>query len=533
MGLVEDGRSMPHLLAAMVVTGALLALSLSGSAAAAAPAIPWHKCADPAQEGFQCAKIRAPLNYERPRAGKIKLALIRHRATDPGRRVRTIFYEPGGPACPGHRVPARPSPTMASRPRSRSASTSSAGTRAGLATAPRWSALPATEAEEAFFAGSATRNVEGFPVGQDQMTTWIDRYRDFGERCKRRNGRLLSHVSTVDTVHDLNRMRRRAGERKLNYLGTSYGTIVGAVYANTFPDRVRRMVLDGVVNPTGWTHAQRKQNDGLFLPGGLRFRADEESTKTLNAFLDLCGSTDTAHCAFSAGSPEATREKFAELLTRLPVEAPAGQTSYPMTVLTVVRNLYITVNWAFEAGELQKLWEDGPSAVAPPAFLPDDAEMAIVCGEVPSPKAGAFPDVDAFARERSPVFGPYWTWDYEPCSTWPAHAAYPYRGRFDHRTANPVLLIGNTYDPATPLRGAQAMERALARARLLTLDGYGHTALLNPSTCVDQHESRYFIKGILPPKGSSCAQNTQKTPPFALTEPDQALAPPLMDAGSR
>jgi hypothetical protein len=76
-------------------------------------------------------------------------------------------------------------------------------------------------AEDRFFAGSPTRNVDGFPVGQGQMTTWIDRYRRFGEHCKRRNGRLLTHVSTVDTVRDLDLMRRRAGERKMNYVGTS------------------------------------------------------------------------------------------------------------------------------------------------------------------------------------------------------------------------------------------------------------------------------------------------------------------------
>lgn len=77
------------------------------------------------------------------------------------------------------------------------------------------------DAEDRFFAGSPTRSVDGFPVGQGQMTTWIDRYRSFGSRCERRNGRLLRHVSTVETVRDLNRMRRRAGDRKLNYLGTS------------------------------------------------------------------------------------------------------------------------------------------------------------------------------------------------------------------------------------------------------------------------------------------------------------------------
>jgi pimeloyl-ACP methyl ester carboxylesterase len=110
--------------------------------------------------------------------------------------------------------------------------------------------------------------------------------------------------------------------------------------------------------------------------------------------------------------------------------------------------------------------------------------MAIACGEVPSPPASAFPAIDAFAQQRSGVVGPFWARDYEPCSTWPVRSAHRYRGPWDRRTATPVLVIGNTFDPATPLRGAVAMAQNLGRARLLTMDGYGHTALINPSSCV-------------------------------------------------
>jgi len=91
----------------------------------------------------------------------------------------------------------------------------------------------------------------------------------------------------------------------------------------------------------------------------------------------------------------------------------------------------------------------------------------------------------------------------------------PYRGRWGNRTANPVLVIGNTFDPATPLLGAQAMAGALARARLLTLDGYGHTALINPSACVNRFERRYFIDGTLPPRGP----DAPRTDTHSATEP--------------
>ena len=292
---------MRRLIIALAAGGALLALSLSGNAAAAAPAIRWHKCTEPAQKGFQCAKIRVPLNYERPRGRDIKLALIRHRASDPARRIGTLFYEPGGPGVPGTEfLPALAFDGFPARVQARFDVVSWDPRGVGASTAVRCFASQA--AEDRFFAGSPTRNADGFPVGQGQMTAWIDRYRRFGERCKRRNGRLLTHVSTVDTVRDLDLMRRRTDERKLNYVGTSYGTIVGAVYANMFPGRVRAMALDGVVDPGAWSHPQLRRNGGRFLSGGLRFKSDVETAKTLNAFLDLCGSTDTTHCAFSAGS---------------------------------------------------------------------------------------------------------------------------------------------------------------------------------------------------------------------------------------
>ena len=496
---------MRRLIIALGAGGTLLALSLSGNAAAA-PAIPWHKCADADQRGFQCAKIRVPLDYERPGGGDIHLALIRHRASDPGRRIGTLFYEPGGPGVPGTEfLPDLAYQGFPAAVQARFDIVSWDPRGVGASTAVQ--CFASQDAEDAFFAGSPTRNVDGFPVGQGQMTSWIDHYRRFGERCKRRNGRLLTHVSTVDTVRDLDLMRRRAGERKLNYVGTSYGTIVGAVYANMFGDRVRAMALDGVVNPSAWSHPQLPRNGGRFLSGGLRFKSDVETAKTLDAFLDLCGSTDAAHCAFSAGSPEATRQKFTELLARLPVDPTAGQTTYAQAISGTSRALYLAANWKLHAIALQQLWEQGPAAVPPPAGRGEEQEMAIACGEVPSPRASAFPAIDAFAQQRSGVVGPFWAWDYEPCSTWPVRSAHRYTGRWDHRTANPVLVIGNTFDPATPLRGAVAMSQALSRARLLTVDGYGHTALINPSACVNRYVARYFISGALPPKGTRCAQD--------------------------
>jgi pimeloyl-ACP methyl ester carboxylesterase len=506
---------MKRIIPALAVSIGLLALSLPGTAAASSP-VPWHKCPEPAQRGFQCVTIRVPLDYGNPDSPKIEVAWIRHRATDPQHRLGTLFYEPGGPGVGGTTFMPPffdnfPAPLRAHfdiiswDPR-------------GVGTSTAVQCFASKAAEEHFFAGSPTRAVNGFPLGDDQMKTWIGRYRGFGARCERRNGDLLKHISTVDTARDLELMRRLLGEPKMNYLGTSYGTIVGAVYANLFPSRVRAMTLDGVVNPIAWQRPQRAADGGRVLSAGLRFRSDVESAKTLRKYLDLCGRTDTAHCAFSAGSPEATRQKFTELLAKLPVALKAGQTNRAQAIAETVHRLYVTFRWKPGAMILQNLWEHGPSApplavrplarrAASEVYGGEEQEMAIACGEVPSPPAGAFPGLDAFSRRRSGEVGPFWAWDYEPCSTWPVRSAHPYRGRWDSPTADPVLVIGNTFDPATPLRGAKAMAGALDKARLLTVDGYGHTVLLNPSSCADRYESRYFISGSLPPKGARCRQD--------------------------
>jgi hypothetical protein len=108
--------------------------------------------------------------------------------------------------------------------------------------------------------------------------------------------------------------------------------------------------------------------------------------------------------------------------------------------------------------------------------------------------------------------GPITSWADEPCASWPAEAAERYVGPWDEPTANPVLVIGNTFGPATPYEGAVALSKDLARARLLTVKAYEHTVLFNPSACAKAYENRYLVEGTLPPPGSVCRQDEQ---PFA------------------
>jgi hypothetical protein len=142
----------------------------------------------------------------------------------------------------------------------------------------------------------------------------------------------------------------------------------------------------------------------------------------------------------------------------------------------------------------------------------DDYERAYARGQWNEPRPAAYPGFARLSVRRSGVLGLTWVWGDFPCASWPARAADRYAGPWNRPTANPILVVGNTGDPATAYRGSVRMARLLARGRLLTVRGFGHTELLNPSRCVARREVAYFLTGALPPTRSVCRQNTA---PFA------------------
>jgi pimeloyl-ACP methyl ester carboxylesterase len=471
-----------------------------------APVLAWEPCADPAQRGFQCATRRVPLDYDDPGGPTLRLAVIRHRGTDRAHRIGTLFWNPGGPGGAGTASlpPSIGGFSAALRARFDIASWDPRGV--GASTPVECFASPQDKNESDFLGGLVVGN--SFPVGDAEMGKWIRRYRALGRRCERRSGSLLRHVSTADTARDLDLLRRAVGDRRLNYYGISYGTILGATYANLSPARVRALVLDGNVNPRAYVRAQIEANGGRFLTTDLRQRADQAAATALNAFLELCGSTDTAHCAFTAGSPEATRAKYAALLARLQTDPQSANVTYAQVVSLTGSALYSTAAWPSLATALQDLWTTGNAP--PPTETPGQLlgqTFAIRCSESPNPGPAGFVSLDAFAYGRSGPLGPWWSWQSLACASWRATAADRYAGPWDRPTANPVLVLNSTHDPATPYRAAVAMARQLARGRLLTVDGYGHTVLTNPSACANRYVARYLIDKKLPPKGTRCVQD--------------------------
>jgi pimeloyl-ACP methyl ester carboxylesterase len=351
--------------------------------------------------------------------------------------------------------------------------------------------------EDRFFAGVG-KPAFTFPVGPLEVSRWTQRYRAFGRRCQHRSGRLMRHITAADSARDMDLLRRAVGARQVTFIGGSWGTFLGATYANLFPRRVRAMALSAILDPVAWVGGGRG-----FAPTYLRQRIDLSAHRTLEAFLDLCGRRPVARCAFSAGSAAATRAKFAALLRRLELNPSGASVTYGDFVGTVVNDLYGVSAWSELARKMQSVWTTGSTdgVAAHPAFPDLGGAFGINCTDSPNPGPATFPRFDRFTSRRAGAVGRFWLWATEVCSTWPVTSRDRYTGPWDRRTPGPVLVITTTHDPATSYEAAVALSRELARGRLLTVDGYGHGTR---SACTDRYLVRYLVTRIPPPRGARC-----------------------------
>jgi len=500
-----------------------LAVSVRSAAAHATggppvPALDWVSC----HGGFQCATARVPLDYRHPHGATIGIAVIRHLATEPAHRIGSLFVNGGGPSAQVDSLVA-------------SYQVIPAALRArydivdfdprGFGASAPVQCFPDAAAESAFLARLAGIP---YPAGGRQVSLWDRTWAAFGARCGSSAGPVLYHDSTADVARDMDLLRRAVGDPVLNYLGLSYATGLGATYAALFPGTAGHIVLDGNLDPVAWT----RDDDGL--PTWLRTGQDEAAAAVLRDFLNLCGQASTAACAFTAGSPAATRAKFATLLHRLhqhPVTLDASGLTYTDAVAANSVPLSSVSQWQSGASLLQQLWDASPAAsrthtpagtrrtgaAAGTAYAGPEQLIATQCADSPNPRdLGAYPAAARLAEDRSGLLGPPLAWSTEQCATWPRTAGEDrYAGPWNRPAASTILVIGNTRDPVTPYQSSVAMSRDLFRARLLTVRGYGHTEFLNPSSCATGYEVSYLLTGSLPPAGTVCPQDAIPFPPPA------------------
>ena len=507
VGLLRRRRLVACLAAlATLLTSAPAVAAPSTGGSAATPHVPrltWKDCGD----GFDCTTARVPLDYNKSNGTTIELALIRLPATDPALRIGSLFVNPGGPGNSGVEFV-----------RSAARLTYPAEVRArfdiigmdprGVAASTPVRCFASDLERQQFFA-----DYDVLPVSRAELAAAIDKVTDLARRCQARVGWLLPHLSTANVARDLDLLRRAVGDAKLSYVGYSYGTYLGATYANLFPDKVRVLALDGNTDPPAYTIGPR-----LSVPF-VRVNSHLAASETLQQFFTLCEEAGQ-RCAFADGG--APRTKFATLAQRLranPLTLPDGRrVGYAELVDFTVQVLYRAAEWADGAGSLQQLYElTSPSAripSSPASMTPSEdppytnvleAFLASVCGETRNPDDPfAYAGVAARADLDAPYVGAFWTYLSLPCAVWPAQDADRYSGPWRVRTAHPALVLNNRYDPATDHRNALRMVELLPGSRLVTVEGWGHTVRDTRSACADRILANYLIDRTLPPRGTTC-----------------------------
>ena len=486
-----------------VVVAALLGSLVVAEAEAAAPSasagprLHWAPCGD----GLECATTQVPLDYDQPSGATISLALIRLPASDSSRRVGSIFVNPGGPGRSGVDTVRQGGRSLFSAEvRARFDLVGFDPRGIGASTPLRCFATP----EEAL----ATLPPFRFPVTADEEHLWVQADRTFARACARRGGPVIDHMATADVARDLDLLRQAVGDNQLTYVGLSYGAYLGATYANLFPGKVRALVLDGVPDPIAWSTGRGTQ--ARTQPLYDRMGSAEGAYATLLEFFRLCDQGGPT-CAFSQGDP---RRRYAALAGRLlasPVQTPEGPVGYADLVYATLRGLEDPTAWPGLAEGLQQLDSlTNPSKAAtrlgtsPPDFPNPESLPGVACSDSDNPdQITAWQRAADASDDTAPYFGRYWTWFSSICQPWPGHDADRYTGPWTTQTANPVLLVGNRFDPATPYQGAVTLARLLPRSRLLTLDGWGHTSE-GKSSCIDTHISRYLLTTRTPRPGTVC-----------------------------
>jgi len=486
-------RPLAAVLVVVVVALALPACSGGGSVVLRSErtgSVEWKPCA-----GLECASLSVPLDYTRPNGPHITLALARLPAT--GTRKGVLFTNPGGPGASGIELLRAANDVFPSEIRSAFDLVSWDPRGVGASTPVR-----CLDDLDAFFA------VDRDPDSAAAVAANVSAAHAFVDACKKNSGNLLPYLSTASTVRDLDTIRAAMGEQQISFVGFSYGTYIGALYADRFPKRVRAMVLDGVVDPA------RSYADTA-IDQARSFDDD------LNAFFRHCRS-DTK-CAFARGADPAVA--YADLAATIAAESePATVDGEHRTLgpgeldIGVASALYAgTDGYATLADALAQAGRgtgDGMLALSDvytgrhtgAKYSNETAAFyATSCVDAPAPPTvAATQALAARAAKVAPHFGPSTVWLGLPCTFWPV----PPQGKvapIHAKGAPPILVIGTTHDPATPYAWAQSLAAELASGHLLTSDAASHTSYGRGNACVDGNADRYLLELQVPAAGTRCS----------------------------
>ena len=455
----------------------------------------WTPCRGGAgPPGLECATIEVPLDYAKPGGRTIALALDRHPAGGPaGARIGSLLVNPGGPGVSG--VDALDfEVALLSKAVLDSFDIIGFDPRGVARSAPiRCLDGPALDAY--FHLDPAPTTMVGFDA-------LVAAAKAFDQGCQSRSGDLLPFVSTENAARDMDQIRQAVGDPKLTYLGFSYGTLLGATYAELFPGRVRAMTLDGAVDPA-------------IDPITFNVAQSAAFDKQLDAFFADCASRSS--CAWKPGGD--LRAAFDALMARIrarPLPGAGARTVGPgEAFIAVAWPLYDRASWGSLALALNRAGRGDGSVLL--GFFdqytrrgPDgsysnqqDANSAINCLDAPWPTDPAVLLQDApVAAKAAPAFGVADLYGGLSCAFWPVPpTGHPHAIRADGSPA--IVVVGSTGDPATPYAQSQGLAGELAQGVLVTRVGDGHTGYRS-SGCVRRAVDDYLVKLVVPANGTTC-----------------------------
>lgn len=467
--------------------------------------------------GWECATLDVPLDYAKPEGETIPIALIRAKARKKDARIGSLVFNFGGPGGSGiTTLPGAAKEYEALRARYDLVSFDPRGV--GRSVPVR---CQDDKQLDAYYAQDAS------PTTPAQEKQYIDGIRTYRNACEKNSGKILPYVGTENAARDLDRIRQALGDEKLHYFGISYGTELGGVYAHLFPSNVGRAVFDAVVDPT-----KTAEQSALGQAKGFQLALGNFAQDCVDRGDDclLQGST--------AQEIEANIVKLQKQLAAKPI-AGIGDRQLTETAATngIASALYTKELWPLleqgldeaEGGQGQLLLRlsdllTGRDEQGRYSNL-GAANTAINCAD--SKERSTLEETKAKLpefRSASPVFGEYLGWASMACNDWPVPGAWE-TPDVSAPGAAPILVIGNTGDPATPYEGARKMVERLGPGVgvELTYKGEGHGAYNSGDSCVQQAVNTYLLDGKPPASGAVCTAGATPTPTPAATPTVPAL----------
>lgn len=457
----------------------------------------WSRCTD--WPDSQCARLPVPLDPADPTGRTIDVALLRVPARNSANRLGVLLVNPGGPGVSGR-----------SFARQLASSGLSSGVLArydlvgfdprGVGGSAPVRCFDASQWDRYYAADQGPRTARGVEV-------LASLNRELSQACADKAGDLLAHVSTDDVVRDMDRIRIALGEDRIGFFGFSYGTFLGARYADRFPGNVGVMVLDGALDPSADTEERIRKQAGGF-------------EASLRNFVDQCRRSDCGFVRKGQDPMEAIDDLIAHVAVD-PLSVGSGKSARTFGIgemqTALLAGLYNRASgWSTLRSALDRLARGDAAAMlvlfdSYAGRLPDgsykntnDANAAINCTDVPAPRTvAAFTALADDLDRDAPHFGRFAAYASLMCATWPVPAPATLRPT-RAKGAPPILVIGTTRDPATPFAWARSLADQLESGVLLTYDGEGHTAYLSGSSCIRSAVDSYLLTGQPPAAGKVC-----------------------------